>query len=79
VHAPPKFDIHLVQLRLPPFANPLPQDREPFVTPFLSANVRKGEQVEPLRSPLSPLFSGLVCKWSERQQALLSGCSSSPG
>lgn len=72
MHASPKFDFYLVQLRLQPFANRLPQDREPSVTPFLflSANVRKAEEVERFRFPLSPLFSGLDCKWSERQQSL---------
>jgi len=69
VHASPEFGFHLIQLRLQPFANRLPQDREPSITPFLSANVRKAEEVERFRFPLSPLFSGLDCKWSERQQA----------
>jgi hypothetical protein len=71
VHAPPKFGFYLIQLHLQALANRLPQDCESSVAPFLSANVRKAEEVERFWSPLSPLFSGLVCKWSERQQARL--------
>src|ERR1700732_4839098 len=53
VHATPKLGFHLVQLRLPPFADRLPQHRKPPIAPLLHADVRKTEEVERLRFPFS--------------------------
>jgi hypothetical protein len=59
VHAPPKLGFHLVQLRLQPFANRLPQHRKPSIAPFLRADMRKAQEIERLRFPFStplPIF-----------------------
>jgi hypothetical protein len=53
MHASLKFGFHLVQLRLQPFANRLPQHREPSIAPLLHADVRKTQEVERLRFPFS--------------------------
>jgi hypothetical protein len=53
VHASLKFGFHLVQLRLQPFANRLPQHRKPSIAPLLHADVRQAEKVERLRFPFS--------------------------
>jgi hypothetical protein len=53
MHAPLKFGFHRVQLRLQPFANRLPQHREPSIAPLLHADVRKAKEVERLRFPFS--------------------------
>ena len=53
VHAPPEFFFHLIQLRLQPFTNRLPQHREISVVSLLSADMRKAEEIERLRFPLS--------------------------
>ena len=52
-HAPLKFGFHLVQLRLQPFADRLPQHRESSITSLLYADVRKAEKVERLWLPFS--------------------------
>lgn len=52
VHAPPEFFFHLIQLRLQPFTNRLPQHREISVVSLLSADMRKAEEIERLRFPL---------------------------
>src|SRR5271165_2565705 len=53
VHASLKLGFHLVQLRLQPFANRLPQHRKPSIASLLHADVRKAEEVERLRFPFS--------------------------
>jgi len=53
VHAPLKVGFHLLQLRLQPFADRLPQHRESSITPLLYADVRKAEEVERLWLPFS--------------------------
>src|SRR5580698_11373261 len=53
VHSSLKFGFHLVQFRLQPFANRLPQHREPSIAFLLHADVRKAEKVERLRFPFS--------------------------
>src|ERR1700733_10310551 len=53
VHASPKLGFHLVQLRLQPFANRLPQHRKPSIAPLLHADMRKAKKVERLRLPFS--------------------------
>ena len=67
VHASPEFVFHLVQLRLQPFANRLPQHRKPSIASFLPADMREAEEVECFRSPFSALLSVLDRKWSELQ------------
>src|SRR5437899_4093406 len=68
MHAPLELDLDLAQLRLQPFANRLSQHREPSIAPLLPADVRKAEEVERLRFPVSALLpvSGRVR--SELQQ-----------
>src|SRR5580693_7657661 len=53
VHTTLKLGFHLVQLRLQPFANRLPQHRESPIAPFLHADMRKAKKVERLRFPFS--------------------------
>ena len=53
VHASLKLGFHLVQFRLQPFADRLPQHREPSIAPLLHADVRKAKKVERLRFPFS--------------------------
>jgi hypothetical protein len=67
VHASPEFDLHLVQLRLQPLANRLPQHRKLSIAPFLPADVREAEEVERFRPPFSALLSVLDREWSELQ------------
>ncbi len=73
MHAPLELDLDLAQLRLQPFANRLSQHREPSIAPLLPADVRKAEEVERLRFPVSALLpvSGRV--GSELQQARFLG------
>jgi hypothetical protein len=67
VHASPEFVFHLVQLRLQPCANRLPQHCKPSIASFLPADMRETEEVERFRSPFSALLSVLDRKWSELQ------------
>src|SRR5580693_5795169 len=63
VHSSPKLGFHLIQLRLRPFPNRLPQHREPSIAPLLYADMRKAEKVERLRLPFStplPLVDRIV-------------------
>src|SRR3989441_12342391 len=53
VHASLKLGFHLVQFRLQPFADRLPQYRKPPIAPLLHADVRKAEEIERLRFPFS--------------------------
>src|SRR6266478_839013 len=53
MHSSLKFGFHLVQLRLQPFADRLPQHREPSIAPLLHADVREAKKVERLRFPFS--------------------------
>src|ERR1700741_3588604 len=49
VHSTLKLGFHLIQLRLQPLADRLPQHREPSIALLLHADVRKSEKVERLR------------------------------
>src|SRR5580692_2956816 len=53
MHASLKLGFHLVQFRLQPLTNRLPQHREPSIAPLLHADVRKTQEVERLRFPFS--------------------------
>jgi hypothetical protein len=53
VHSSPKLGFHLIQLRLQPFPDRLPQHREPSIAPLLHADMRKAQEVERLRLPFS--------------------------
>jgi len=53
VHPSLKFGFHLVQLRLQPFADRLPQHREPSVAPLLHTDMCEAKKVERLRFPFS--------------------------
>jgi hypothetical protein len=56
MHAPFELDLDLAQLRLQPFANRLSQHREPSIAPLLPADMRKAEEIERLRFPVSALL-----------------------
>src|SRR6266478_6469130 len=73
MHAPFEFGFHLAQLRLQPFANRLPQDREASIAPFLPVNVREAKEVERLRFPFSALLSVFSRERAELQQARFLG------
>ena len=68
MHASFEFGLYLAQLRLQPFANRLPQDREASVAPLLPTDVGEAEEVERLRFPFSALLPVFGCEWSELQQ-----------
>jgi hypothetical protein len=68
VHASFEFGFHLAQLRLQPFTNRLPQNREPSIAPLLSADVREAEEVEGFRFPFSTLLPVLGRERSELQK-----------
>src|SRR5467141_2161004 len=53
VHSSLKLGFHLIQLRLQPFPDRLPQHREPSIAPLLHADMRKAQEVERLRFPFS--------------------------
>src|SRR5437667_320314 len=53
VHPSSKLGFHLVQLRLQPFADRLPQHRVHSVAPLLHADMREAEKVECLGLPFS--------------------------
>src|SRR5467141_1941809 len=57
MHPSLKFGFHLVQFRLQPFADRLPQHREPSVAPLLHTDVCKAKKVERLRFPFSTPLS----------------------
>src|SRR3984893_13490818 len=71
MHAPLKFGFHRVQLRLQPFANRLPQHREPSIAPLLHADVRKTQEVERLRFPFSTPLPLVDRKGTELQKSRL--------
>jgi hypothetical protein len=80
MHASLKFGFHLIQLRLQPFAYRLPQDRKPWVAPLLHADVRKAQEVERFRFPVSgfrfPFSASLPVVdriWTELQQSRFLG------
>jgi hypothetical protein len=73
VHTTLKFGFHLIQLRLQPFAYRLPQHREPSITPFLYADVRKAKKVERLRLPFSTLLPVVDRERTKLQQARFLG------
>src|SRR5437667_6084322 len=68
MHASFAFALHLAQLRLQPFANRLPQDREASVPPLLPTDVGEAEEVERLRFPFSALLPVFSRERSELQQ-----------
>ena len=68
VHPSLKFGVHLVQFRLQPFANRLPQHRKPPVASLLHADVRKAQEVERLRFPFSTSLPVLDRKRTKLQQ-----------
>jgi hypothetical protein len=53
VHATLELGFHLVPLRLQPFADRLPQHREPSVAPLLHTDVREAKKIERPRFPFS--------------------------
>jgi hypothetical protein len=55
VHSSPKLGFHLIQLRLQPFANRLPQHRKPSIAPLLHADMRVSRPAEFRRRPLAEL------------------------
>jgi hypothetical protein len=69
MHPSLKFGLHLVQLRLQPFADCLPQHREPSVAPLLHADVREAKKVERLRFPFSTPLPLVDRKRTELQQS----------
>src|SRR5438876_7408847 len=73
VHASLKFGFHLIQLRLQPFANRLPQHREPSIASLLHADVRKAQEVERLRFPFSTPLPLVDRKRTELQKPRLLG------
>src|SRR6266700_6765358 len=68
-----KLGFHLVQLRLQPFANRLPQHRKPSIAPLLHTNVRKAEEVERFRFPFYTPLPVLDRERTKLQQARLFG------
>ena len=68
-----KLGFHLVQLRLQPFADRLPQYRIHSVAPLLYADVRKAEKVERLRFPFSTSLPVQDRERSEFQQSRFLG------
>jgi len=68
MHAPFELGFDLAQLRLQSFADRLPQHRKPSVTPLLSTDMSKAEEVERFRLPLSALLSVFGRARSELQQ-----------
>src|SRR5205085_4178978 len=73
VHAPPKLGFHLVQFRLQPFADRLPQYRVHSVAPLLHAYVRKAEKAECLGLPFSTPLAVLDRERTELQKSRLLG------
>ena len=53
VHASLELGFDLIQLRLQPFPNRLPQHREPSIALLLHADMRKAEKIERFRLPFS--------------------------
>jgi len=76
VHASLKLGFHLIQLRLQPLADRLPQHREPSIALLLHADVRKAEKVERLRFPFSTPLPLVDRKRTELQKSRLLGSSS---
>jgi hypothetical protein len=76
MHPSLKFGFHLVQLRLQPFANRLPQHREPSIAPLLHADVRKAQEVERLRFPFPRHSRWSIAKGPNSRSRVFSGCSS---
>ena len=73
MHASLKLGFHLVQLRLQPFADRLPQHRKHSVAPLLYADVRKAEKVECLGLPFSTPLPVVDRKWTKLQQSRFLG------
>ena len=77
VHPSLKFGFHLIQLRLQPFADRLPQHRIQSIASLLHADMRKAEEVERLRFPFStPLPVGRSRYGPNSSSRVFSGCSS---
>jgi len=70
VHASLKFGFHLVQLRLQPFANRLPQHREPSIAALLHTDMCEAKKVERFRFPFSTPLPLVDRMWTELQQSL---------
>src|SRR6266404_243421 len=73
MHAPLKLGFHLIQLRLQPFADRLPQHREPSIALLLYADMRKAKKVERLRFPFSAPLPLVDRIRTELQQARFLG------
>ena len=73
VHAPPEFAFHLIQLRLHPLTNRLPQHREVPVAPLLPADMREAKEIERFRLPFSAPLSVSSRARSEFQKPRLVG------
>jgi hypothetical protein len=73
VHSSLELGFHLIQLRLHPFPNRLPQHREPSIALLLHADMRKAEKVERLRLPFSTPLPLVDRKRTELQQSRFLG------
>src|ERR1700687_5912831 len=73
MHTPFELDLDLAQLRWQPFADRLSQQREPSIAPLLPGDVRKADQVERLRFPVSALLPVSGRERSELQQSRFLG------
>jgi hypothetical protein len=73
MHPSLKLGFHLVQLRQQPFADRLPQHREPSIAPLLHADVRKAKKVERLRLPFSTPLPVIDRERTKRQQSRFLG------
>src|SRR6267378_3980134 len=68
MHASLKLGFHLVQLRLQPFADCLPQHRIHSIASLLHADVRKAKKVERLRLPFSTPLPVITRERTKLQQ-----------
>jgi len=73
MHPSLKFGFHLVQLRLQPFADRLPQHRKPSIAPFPHADMHKAKKVEGLRFPFSTPLPLVDRKRTKFQQSRFLG------
>src|SRR5260370_10310246 len=73
VHPSLKFGFHLVQLRLQPFAYPLPQHRKPSIAPLLHTDIREAKKVERLVLPFSTPLPAVDRIRTELQKSRLLG------
>ena len=73
MHPSLKFGFHLVQLRLQPLADRLPQHRKPSIASLLDADMRKTQEVERLRFPFSTFLPVVDRERTEFQQSRFLG------